>query len=190
MQLAHPLLIKGSVLLARIAYLKQRPSGVLLAVLDRLAEDDRRILNGLILPVDWHPIDLNIRLDEAIAEVLSPSHRSQAFREMGRASADVNLRGVHRNFIKAGDPHHLLRHAAEIHRLYYDDGKRIYEQTGPHSAVLKTYGDGGVTLTDCMTNLGWHERGIELSGGTDVHATETKCRSAGGMYCEYVLSWS
>ncbi len=119
MDAMHALQVKGSVLLARLSYLKSRGAGVLDAVLLRLPDDDRRTLRGLLLPVDWHPLGLNVRLDQAIADVLSPHDRSQAFRQMGRASAEVNLRTVHRNFVVAGEPHHLLRHHAErFIRLY------------------------------------------------------------------------
>ncbi|HEX5744984.1 MAG TPA: TIGR02265 family protein [Archangium sp.] len=182
--------IKGSVLITRLNLLmKQGGTGRLQQVLQRLPPADRKVLEGVIMPIGWYPLELNLRLDAAIADALSPRDRNKAFVEMGRASAEENLNGPHHVFIRKGDPHFLLSHSPEIYRLYYAVGSRSYEKSGPRSAVLRTLGAESVTEADCLTIVGWYERAIEMSGGRGVRVEQTKCRARGNGYCEYHCSW-
>lgn len=182
--------IKGSVLITRLNLLmKQGGTGRVQQVLQRLSPADRKVLEGVIMPIGWYPLELNLRLDAAIADALSPRDRNKAFVEMGRASAEENLNGPHHVFIRKGDPHFLLSHAPEIYRLYYAVGSRTYEKAGPRSAVLRTLGAESVTEADCLTIVGWYERAIEMSGGREVRVEQKKCRARGGVYCEYHCSW-
>ncbi len=183
--------IKGGVLLSRLKFVREKggDAGVE-AVLSRLSPADQGVLRGWVLPVAWYPLDLNQRLDAAIAEVFSPGDRSAIFVEMGRASADANLRGPHRPYVREGEPHFLLRAAPQIYGAYYAVGRREYERTGDTSAVLRTYGAEAVTATDCLTVVGWHQRAIELCGGTRVQVVETRCRTRGDPHCEYRCEWA
>lgn len=182
--------IKGSVLIARLNLLtKQGGGGRVQAVLQRLSPADRKVLEGVLMPIGWYPLELNLRLDAAIAEVLSPRDRNKAFIDMGRASAEDNLNGPHHVFIRKGDPHFLLSHAPEIYRLYYAVGSRTYEKTGARSGVLRTLGAESVTPEDCLTIIGWYQRAIEMSGGRDVRIDHTRCRARGNGHCEYLCAW-
>jgi uncharacterized protein (TIGR02265 family) len=159
-------------------------------VLRRLPPADQALLRRMILPINWYPVELNLRLDEAIADVLSPEDRRLAFIEMGRASADENLKGAQHVFVRPGDPHFLLSQAPQIYRFYYAIGSRTYEKAGPHSAILRTFGAENVTETDCLTIIGWHQRAIELSGGHSVRITHLKCVAKGAPHCEYFCQWN
>jgi len=183
--------IKGHVLQARLKYVRETAGEeTLQAILGRLPAEDRAILSGMILPVGWYPLDLNLRLDAAIAQVLSPHDKSQVFLEMGRASAEQNLRGAHRPYVREGDPHFLLSAAPRIFATYYAVGRRTYERVGDRAAVLRTYDAELVSATDCLTVVGWHRRAIELCGGREVKVVETQCRSHGAPHCEYRCTWT
>jgi hypothetical protein len=80
--------------------------------------------------------------------------------------------------------------ALRIYTAYYAVGNRTYEKLGARSAVLRTFGAETVSATDCLTVIGWHQRAIELSGGTAVTVEETQCRARGAPYCEYRCEWS
>ncbi len=183
--------IKGGVIKARLEFVRSRAGEEGLdAVLGRLPAKDQEILRGWILPVTWFPFDLNLRLDDAIAAVMSPGDRDHIFREMGRASADANLGGPQRPYVREGDPHFLLRATPLIYSAYYKVGRRTYERTGETSAVLRTFDAEDVTRTDCLTVVGWHERAIELCGGKAVRVSETLCRTRGDPHCEYRCEWA
>jgi len=183
--------IRGNVLMARLTYVREKGGEPALeAVLARLPAADQAVLRGWILPISWYPLELNLRLDDAIAAVLSPHDRSRVFVDMGRASADANLLGPQRPYLKAGDPHFLLRSAPQIYAAYYRVGRRTYEKTGACSAVLRTFDAESVTATDCLTVVGWHARAIELSGGKDARVVERTCRTRGDPHCEYACEWT
>lgn len=183
--------IKGHILLSRLQYVRDSGGEAQLAkVLAALPGEDRAVLGGMLLPVAWYPLELNLRLDGAIATVLSPGDRSRVFLEMGRASAEQNLKGVHRPYLREGDPHFLLSAAPRIYAAYYAQGSRTYEKAGEKSAVLRTFDAETVSATDCLTVVGWHQRAIELCGGTDVQVEETQCRARGAPHCEYRCRWS
>ena len=183
--------IKGSVLLSRRAYLKDRGGDALFQrVVGRLPDPDRAAIEATLLATSWYPLALNLRLDDAIADELSTGNRSQVFIEMGRASAEQNLKTVHQAFVRDGDPHYLLSNAPRIYRLYYAVGYRTYERVSSNSATLRTFDAESVTATDCMTVVGWHQRAIELCGGKNVAVAEMVCRSRGGAHCEYRCAWA
>ena len=182
--------IKGTVLISRLNMVRQQGGQARVEeVLRRLPPADQALLRKMILPINWYPLELNLRLDAAIADVLSPEDRTRAFMEMGRASADENLKGAQHVFVRPGDPHFLLSQAPQIYRFYYAIGSRTYEKTGQKSAVLRTFGAENVTETDCLTIVGWHQRAIELSGGKSVRVTHPKCAARGAQLCEYHCQW-
>lgn len=183
--------IKGHILLARLQYVRDAAGEAKLGeVLAGLPAEDRAVLSGMLLPVTWYPLDLNLRLDGAIASVLSPDDKARVFLEMGRASAEQNLKGVHRPYVREGDPHFLLSAAPRIYAAYYAVGNRTYEKVGERAAVLRTFGAETVSATDCLTVIGWHQRAIELCGGTAVTVEETQCRARGAPHCEYRCDWA
>lgn len=183
--------IKGSVLLARLEFIKEHGGErTHQSVIAKLSPDDKTTLGGLILPVSWYDIGIELRLDKAIAEVISPNDPARPFLALGRTSAEKNLAQYQTDFVERGNPHRILSMAPQIYRLYYDKGRRTYEKTGEKSAVLRTFEASTVTVEDCLTICGWHQRAIELSGGTAVLVNETKCRTRGYDCCEYKCEWS
>ncbi|MFP2929281.1 TIGR02265 family protein [Pyxidicoccus sp. 3LG] len=182
--------IKGGVLISRLNMLRHHGGqGRVDEVLRRLPPEDQAVLRKMILPIAWYPLELNLRLDTAIADVMSPEDKRKAFIDMGRASAEEALHGAQHVFVRQGDPQFLLSQAPQIYRFYYAVGSRTYERAGDNAAVLRTYGAENVTETDCLTIIGWHERAIELSGGHGVNITHPQCRAHGAPHCEYHLAW-
>jgi uncharacterized protein (TIGR02265 family) len=179
--------VKGSIVRSRLDVLRDK--GIFDEVMALLPEADRAVWTGLVLAVSWYSFEMSQRLDAATAKVLGRGDTRKAYLEMGRASADANLASVHKAYVRAGDPHHLLSCAPQIYKQYYDKGHRTYEQLSPTSGVLKTFAAESVTANDCLTVIGWHERAIEICGGNDVRIQETLCRARGDDHCEYVCSW-
>jgi uncharacterized protein (TIGR02265 family) len=180
--------VKGSVVLARLELIAAK--GVFDQVMAGLPLDDQNVWRGIILAVAWYPFEMAQRLDQAVAAVLSPTHKRQAFLDLGRASADANLSSIHKAFVRVGDPHYLLSRAPQIYSKYYDKGRRTYERTSATTCVLRTFDAEGVTIDDCLTVVGWHVRAIEICGAAGARVTETKCRALGDDHCEYQCSWS
>ncbi len=183
--------VGGNIILARRTFVLELGGQLLWEkVLAQLPPDDAAQLRKTLLVTSSYPLDVNLRLDAAIAQTLYPGEPDRAFIEMGRKSADVNLGGPQRAFVREGDPHHLLSFTETIYAFYYGEGRRTYEKTGPTSAVLVTEGAPPSTRGDCATVVGWHQRALELCGASGVQVVERRCRNRGDAVCEYQLSWS
>lgn len=183
--------VKGTLLIARMKYLRAQGTESTDRVLRRLSEEDQQVLAGMLLPSSWYPAGVLLRLDTTIAALLARGDRQQLFRDMGRFSADTNLgpSGVQRPYLREGDPQFLLRHVPRMYTTQHSDGRREYQQTGDHSAVLRTLEAEKPSADDCLTTIGWLERAVELSGGRAVRVVERQCRARGGASCEYQCDW-
>lgn len=181
--------VKGSVLKARLAFVQDlAPQGGIERVLARLTPAEQSELSG-VLATRWYDFALGKRLDEAIVAELGGG-RPAFFEELGVASAEKNLAGVHREFLVAGDPQAFLARAPMIYSFYYDKGRREYQKTGPTEAVLTTHDAETFSLADCATVVGWHRRALQMCGARDPKVVEEECRARGGAVCRYRLSWS
>lgn len=181
-------LIKGSVLRARRAFVdKQFGGGAWPRLLESLGAEDRSVL-GRVTSAGWYPFDLGERLDAAIVGVLGGG-RADVFERIGAQSARENLTGVHRDFVKPGDPLGFMARAAAIYRLYYDHGRRAFEPTGPCSGVLTTFDASDFSRADCLTVVGWHREALGMCGAVDADIREEACRARGDDRCSYRMSW-
>jgi uncharacterized protein (TIGR02265 family) len=181
--------IKGSVLRSRLAFVQDlAPDGGSERVLARLSAPEQAELRGL-LATKWYPFALGQHLDEAIVAELGRG-RAAFFEQLGVASADKNLTGVHKEFLVAGNPHAFLERTPMIYSFYYDKGRREYQKTGPSEALLTTYDAETFSVPDCATVVGWHRRALEMCGASSPKVVEEECRARGGEVCRYRLSWS
>ncbi|HLG13434.1 MAG TPA: TIGR02265 family protein [Blastocatellia bacterium] len=181
--------IKGNVLAARIAYVKEHfGADQLESVIQTLPAEDQAILRGLITNVGWYSFDLGKRLDEAIVRVLGKGE-PRIFEEIGAASARKNLTTVHTLFLDKGNPQGFMSRAHVIYRSYYDTGRREYEATGPTSGVMTTYEAETFSTFDCLTIIGWYKEALAMCGAKNVVMFEEVCRAKGGEFCRYRVSW-
>jgi uncharacterized protein (TIGR02265 family) len=181
--------VKGSVLKSRLGFVEDHfgADGVS-RVLASLGEEDQKALR-MILTVKWYPFELGKRLDNAIVQVLGGG-KTEFFERLGVASADKNLTTLHHGFLTEGKPHAFLAKAPAIYALYYETGRREYQQTGETQGLLTTYDAETFSTADCLTVVGWYRRALEMCGATQVQVTEEECRARGGSVCRYMVSWS
>jgi uncharacterized protein (TIGR02265 family) len=184
--------VKGTLLFARLKYLRAKGEESFERVLRRLSREDQAVLRGLLLPSSWYPHNLLLRFEMTIVALLARGDRSELFLDMGRFAADTNLGpgGVQRPYLREGDPHFLLRNLPRMYMSQHSAGARTYEPTGPRSCVIRTSAGEEPNAEDCLTTVGWLQRAIELSGGTAVVVEERSCRARGKGSCDYHCSWA
>jgi uncharacterized protein (TIGR02265 family) len=184
--------VKGTLVIARMKYVRGQGRDASERVLRRLTQADQAILRGMLLPSTWYPADLLMRFEMTIAAVLANGDRRALFIDLGQFSADTNLGqdGVQRPYVKEGDPHFLLRNVPRMYASQHSAGTRTYEQVGLRGAIVRTLEGDTPDVEDCLTAVGWLRRAIELSGGHGVIVEETKCRAKGAACCEYVARWA
>lgn len=183
--------VKGTLLIARMKYLRSRGVEATERILKRMSAADQAVLRGMLLPSTWYPGDLLLRLEMTIVAILAKGDRQELFLDMGRFSAETNLgpNGVQRPYLREGDPHYLLRNVPRMYAAQHSEGVRNYEQLGMKAASIRTVAGDPPSVEDCLTTVGWLQRAIELSGGRIVTVEETRCRAKGAECCEYVCRW-
>ncbi len=184
--------VKGTLLIARMRFLRDRGEERVARVLAGLEAGDRAVVTGMLLPSSWYPAEVLLRLETTIAAVVADGNRRQVFLEMGRFSADTALgpTGVQRAYLRQGDPHFVLRHVPRMYSSQHSDGQRVYQATSSHGAVIQAAGGPDTDAEDCLTLVGWLERAVVLSGGTGVRVEETSCCARGAACCEFRCEWS
>jgi hypothetical protein len=185
---AAPMRVKGSVLRSRLTFVEEQAGkDAVLRVKARLSPEDQATV-ARMLPTGWYAFDLASRLDQAIVAELGGG-RADYFLRLGASSAERNLAGVHRAFLRPGDPHGFLTQAPEIYAAYYDRGRRTYERAGEKEGVLTTFEAETFSGPDCLTVVGWHTKALEMCGCTGVRVVEEECRARGGAVCRYSVRW-
>lgn len=181
--------IKGFVVLSRRQFIEQTfGADVWERVIAALPEADRRVMNGVLLASSWVPLSAVIALDEALIGVVG-GRADEAFRALGRKSAETNLPTLQANLLKGKTPQKFLAQVPAIYRLYYEGGTRDYQPTGERSGTITTTGAEYTTWGECLTVMGWHERALELCGAKGVRITHPVCKARGGAVCRYDLRW-
>jgi hypothetical protein len=180
--------VRGAVFISRMAFVRGRGGEFALkSVLARLPATDRELHTAAgVLAGAWYPFEVNERLDGSIA---SEFGGNAIYRVLGAQSATDALGSTHRRFVSDRDAHGLLKQVAELHGLYKDSGYMTYDWVDKTTAIVRTFDCKSFSAADCLTNLGWHAKAIELCGGRNVQAAETRCRARGDRLCEYRCAW-
>lgn len=182
--------IRGALLLGRMRYVRKLGEDASRRILDALTAKDRLALVELRSSASYSS-ELLLRLDAAIATESSNGNREEALIAIGQWSADASFgpTGTLRSHAGTNDPHSLLREVPRVHAGLQGAGPRGYERVGAHAAVVRSVQGHCRECGDCLTNVGWLRRAIELSGGRDVQVTETACIGRGGSCCEFRCEW-
>jgi uncharacterized protein (TIGR02265 family) len=184
--------VKGTLIAARLRFLRARGTEMAERVLNRLSADDQNTLRGMVLPSSWYSADLLQRLEMTAAAIVANGDPKALFIEMGRYTAQTNLgpTGVQRAYVRPDDPHFLLANVPRMYVTQHTDGNRTYEKTSERAAVIRSHDGEPPRPEDCLTTIGWMGRAIEVSGGREVRVVEKLCRSKGSAHCEFHVSWS
>jgi uncharacterized protein (TIGR02265 family) len=180
--------IKGAILKSRIAFVQDHfgKEGVQ-RVLESFPPDDQRTLR-MLFTSNWYPFALGKALDDAIVRELGAG-KTEFFERLGEASAEKNLGTVHSGYLTKGDAHAFLAKAPSIYSLYYEAGRREYQEVGPKEAVLTTYDAETFSAPDCLTVVGWYRKALEMCGVKGARVVEEECRAKGGKVCRYRVKW-
>src|SRR5512138_1781685 len=125
--------VKGTLIAARLRFLRARGPETTDRVLNRMSAEDQLTLKGMILPSSWYPADLLQRLEMTAAAIVANGDPKALFLEMGRYTAQSNLgpTGVQRAYVRPNDPHFLLANVPRMYVTQHNDGNRTYEKTAP-----------------------------------------------------------
>lgn len=183
--------VKGTLVAARLRFLKGRGPEMFERVVSRMSAEDQSTLRGMVLPSSWYAADLLQRLEATAAAIVARGDQRALYIEMGRYAAQANLgpTGVQRAYVRAADPHFVLSNVPRMYGTQHTDGNREYERLSATAAVIRSYEARPPRAEDCLTTLGWLTGAVECSGGREVQVEERSCRAKGTTHCEFHCSW-
>jgi len=183
--------VKGSAFASRILWVRLNRGGE--AGIDRLLSHASPALadvvrQGVVMS-RWYPFDLFVEINLALDRLFGSGDLG-LIKTLGRHGADAYLTTIYRLFYKVGTVKWLLARATRLWGLHYDSGTLVVDNFPGREAGLRVEGFSAPHRAHCLSIVGWIERSVELSGGTDVRCEERACRVRGDESCRFRLTWN
>jgi hypothetical protein len=180
--------VKGTMVEAHLEWAAGKLANVAKDLAPHLTPESAVFVTGQVLATDWIPLHCLIAIDRAIAAAVGQPPEV-VFRELGRHSAERNLRGVYKNFAK-DEPHLFFEKQALLHPRFQNFGKSVYLKTGSRSGRISLEECEEFSPVFCLSGAGYYEAALELMKVPGpVQVVESSCRCAGDAACIYDLSW-
>ncbi len=180
--------IRGSALIPRVTYLKQRHADAWPAIVEGVQPATRALLEAHPLATTWYPVEQFIDL-MTVADRVAGTGNLELVRTLGHHAASANLSTILKVFIRFGSPEYILGKAAKVWSLYHDTGRGVTERAGARGITFSVFEYGFPHKVMCVTLLGWTRAYLELTGARSVKVVETKCRLKGDDCCRFDAGW-
>ncbi|HVP28098.1 MAG TPA: hypothetical protein VMW35_02930 [Myxococcota bacterium] len=176
--------IKGTSLSQTVAALRALPDGAA-----RLDPRLRRYLDGgeLVSVADWYPEEDQVGLLRPVVQHLGGG--TDAWKQMGRAAATFDLRGVYKHFLRPGDPTATIRKMAVLWSSYHDTGRLAVILTAPCEVRFELVAYAAPSLEMCAINAGYFRGMLELAGAREIEIVHEDCTHSGHPSCTWRGKW-
>jgi uncharacterized protein (TIGR02265 family) len=152
-----------------------------------------KYLEQRLLPSTWYPLEDQLVLLRCIATLFMPSGQPgpgiDPWNAMGRGTARMDLTGVYKSHLRAGDPTRTLEALAAIWRSVNDSGEVIATSDGPERFSITKRGYDVRTPEMCAMHGGYLEEAVALAGGKDPRVHHERCYCKGASECIWRVQW-
>jgi hypothetical protein len=182
--------VKGGALATRLLWLRLNHGEAGTARLVAAASPALRVVIGQgVVRAAWYPTGLFIELNQRLDELFGAGDLALV-KQLGRFGADASLTTIYRLFFKVGTVQWILGRASRLWGMHYDSGRMVIRPGGGDQTLEMEIADFDEPhRAHCVAVMGWIERSVELSGGTQVEITERSCRAIGDARCRWRLRW-
>jgi hypothetical protein len=180
--------LKGSAYLSTLAFIETHfgPSGRS-RVLEQLADEDRTLLSGMVVPIRWYPLAPFPRLLRAMDQTLGRGDLALVT-ERGSWVAINDMKTVHRVLLKFVTPQWVIEKSTRLWSNFHDTGRWESQSLGERAARATLYDLGVVDDAMCATLKGWIIGLLKLAHCQPT-VTHDECRLRGASGCVYVCNW-
>lgn len=181
--------IKGIILKSRVDFIITNfGEGGLSKVVARLRGEAKELMiePKKVRATGWYGFKLQGEIDDAICNVLAGGDED-IFRRMGAWSAEFQERmSTVKQF---SDPWRFLTMHSTVFSRFYRPGRMELIKVSDREARMRLHGFMS-TGQNCITNMGFISRGIEMAGAEDVTVEEIQCTERDGVeFDEYRIKW-
>lgn len=152
------------------------------------SKEDRQIFGKRILPTEWYPYQTYINLLTLLDNKFGKGDLNFA-RELGKMSADNDLKGIYRAFLKIGPTKFIMKRFSHMWNGYFDTGNLVVEPMGENKDHVRLSSFPEIQKIHCKTVEGWIERFRELGGAKGVRVKEIQCTTEGASLCIFEVKY-
>jgi hypothetical protein len=181
--------LKGSAYLSTLAFIEsQFGTAAKDRVLNRLGPEDRQMLTGMVLPIQWYPLAPFPRLLRAMEAELGRGDLSLVT-ERGTWAAVQDMRTVHKVLLKFVTPQWVIEKGQKLWPNFHTSGRWEAKREGDKGARATLHELGVVDDAMCATLKGWILGLLQLAGVKRATVEHSQCRARGAESCVYDVSW-
>jgi hypothetical protein len=181
--------LKGSAYLSTLAFMEaQFGVGAKERVLARLGPEDRVMLGGMVLPIQWYPLAPFPRLLRAMDVQLGRGDLSLVT-ERGTWAALQDMRTVHKVLLKLVTTQWVVEKGMKLWPNFHTSGRWESRRQDDGSARAWLHELGVVDEAICATVRGWILGLLQLAGVKRPTVDHVDCRARGAPSCSFDVSW-
>ncbi len=185
---ADDMTAKGTILKAAIEYVRDRQGEEgWNRVVDRVGDDTRKVVTGLILPSSRYPLRHVVDVCEGIDRVFGRGDLQLCW-EIGRFAAEYEVNMLHKVFLKVARLDYWFRIAGSTWRTYYSHGK-LEPQIRGQEGTLTLSDFNPISKAICFRFGGWVQRVAQMTTSNPVRMQHTACVLDGADACRWEGSW-
>ena len=181
--------IKGLTLKSRIRFVEQTYGKDALKTLAKYLKPDTAALVSdpiKIRATAWYDLDIQLELDRNVCKHLAGGDRG-VYKKMGAFSADFQSFRAGAKDVR--DPIKMFQITAAVFDRYFRPGHMEILKDSEKEAHLRLF-DFRSNKENCLSNLGFLEKSLELHGFRPIIVEETQCsENPPHKYCEYHVKW-
>lgn len=158
--------------------------------LEAISVEAHRIFIFPIKPADWFPLhETLIKPTANIAQLFYNWDLKAAAWELGRFSADSNLKNVYKLFVKLGPAESFLNKISEFLYSYFRPSAVEIVEIKDKSGIFRITEFPEMDKAVEYRIAGWVQRGLEINGCKNVIIEIPKSLTNFKPYSEFHVSW-
>ncbi len=155
-----------------------------------LPEQSKIILNSKILPNQWYPVRESITIPmRKFCDIFYGGSLKGAW-EYGRYSAEKELTGIYKIFIKLSNINMFIKKASGLFSLYYRPARMELKENSPGKLILDIVGFEDMEDVNEYDIGGWIERAGEFYNLKNLKVSIEKAISKGDEVTRYNIEWT
>ena len=179
--------VRGSLLRSRMLWVTEQGRGALNQVLSALPDRIRALVDLGVDAKGWYSFQDWVELCLTIDRELGTGDLQLCY-ELGRYSAEVNLKGLYRLVFRIMKIGFLVRRSAAAWDVSYDAGKMVVVASTRRSVTLRIVDFPEPHRVHCLAVKGFVARAAEMTG-EQVSEQYERCRADGDDVCEMAFRW-
>jgi len=156
-----------------------------------LKAEDWEVINSLVLPAKWYPVDVYKRCSYAAFVLLAGSNH-EAARANGQSMGRRLFENTYKSIVQSGDPGRALKQYVLVHSSFFNVGMLKFEMVGSGKAKIhlnyNNFHDNS-NAAFCSQMHGLLESLVQAAGGKNQHVAISAKQWEGAPATVFEITW-